>query len=276
MYTSFTGSQNLNFLQTAFKSLESELKRIGYPEGIWVCYGSFILNTQTAGSDIDLLYIHSSSVPPQRVQSVYEGHPVTIYCVSREDFKNDGESALYGGYFSGKVLNPYHVFSQSPDDSVLIKETGGSFIAPFAAMMAERVKRETSTATQLLVDSIYARFHICPWYTSYFLRYFTLPYFPGLWDVMKTHMTSFLMSANAIRKVDDITYRYAQVPSISQFHEKTIASVGRFWSIGSNFHENIPDFTGFYIQKASSYVKTHGLELQMNAMVEFLTEQSAI
>lgn len=162
MYRTFMDQGNFDFVARAIARLADE---VGVEEGdgsFWVCYGSFVLNQQNTQSDLDLLCIHTLPNAVRRIQSSFEGYPVTIYSLNRNDFVSDGRQRTSGGYFSGKVLNPHVMFLTSQKDRDLVAEVGGAFIGPFSAAMAAKRKRSVAISESLVADSVLARFHLCP------------------------------------------------------------------------------------------------------------------
>lgn len=275
MYQTFMSQQNFDLVRQAVKSLAGEVEaRVG-DGSFWVNYGSFVLNQQTPESDLDLLFIHSNPTTVQRIQSSFSGHAVTIYSVNRRDFASDGHRRLFGGYFGGKVLNPLVMFDASEEDRNMLLEVGGLFIGSFAAAIAHRQARETSTRANLAADSVLARLHLCPWYRSYFLRYFVSPVFPQLWDRM-SEMTalSFLKAGVVAQSDDENNFVYLSTSSLADLHETAVEAVARFWVLGSCLHGAVFDFPAFYIQKAEQYLRDNRLENRLVEMMSFLQAQS--
>lgn len=273
MYRSFISQGSSDFVARALACLAGEVGAQESDGGFWICYGSFVLNQQTPESDLDLLYIHNRLASVRRIQSSFEDHSVTAYSLSRNDFASDGEQGLFGGYFGGKVLNPHAVFFASQEDKDMVAKVGGTFIGPFAAAMAKKEERETATRANLVADSVLARFHLCPWYQSYFLRYYILSVFPQLWERMKGAITSSFVKAQVVTQ-EGGSFRYCRTLSDEELHQKTIASVARFWALGSSLHGGMPDFPAFYMQKAEQYVRENHLEARCEEMMQFLREQS--
>lgn len=273
MYRTFMDQGNFDFVVRAIACLADE---VGVEEGdgsFWVCYGSFVLNQQTPESDLDLLCIHTKLTAVRRIQSSFEGHPVTIYSLNRNDFASDGDQKIFGGYFGGKILNPHVMFGTSQKDQDMMVDVGGAFIGPFASAMAKKQKRDVATGTNLAADSVLARFHLCPWYRSYFLRYYASPIFPKLWERMAEVITlSFLKAGMVAQSGTDFRYRYS-LPD-EELHENTLAAAARFWALGSCLHGCMPDFPAFYMQKAEQYVKDNNLEDRLEELMRFLYTQS--
>ena len=273
MYRTFMSQENSDFVARALTYLAGEVGARENDGSFWVCYGSFVLNQQTSESDLDLLYIHNQPLSVQRLQSSFKGHPVTVYSLNKNEFASDGEQGLFGGYFGGKVLNPYVVFSASQEDKNTVAEVGGAFIGLFAAAMAKKQGREIATRANLVADPVLARFHLCPWYRSYFLRYYITPIFHKIWERMEETIALSLVKAGIVTQ-DSSGFRYRHTPSEEELHEKTITAVARFWALGSCLHGGMPDFPAFYMQKAEQFVRENKLETRCEEMMQFLHEQS--
>lgn len=273
MYRSFMSQESSDFVARALAYLAGEVGAQEDDGSFWVCYGSFVLNQQTPESDLDLLYIHNRMTAVRRIQSSFEGRSVTVYSLSRNNFASDGEQGLFGGYFGGKVLNPHAVLLASQEDKNMVAKVGGAFIGPFAAEMAKRQERKIAMQANLVADSVLARFHLCPWYQSYFLRYYILPVFPQLWERMNEAITSFFIKAQVVTQEGD-GFRYCPTLSDEELHRKTIVSVARFWALGSSLHGGMPDFPAFYMQKAEQYIRENHLEVRCEEMMQFLRGQS--
>ena len=274
MYRTFINRENFEFVTRAITCLANEVELREGDRSFWVCYGSFVLNQQTSESDIDLLCIHTQPTAVRRIQSSFEGHPVTIYSLNRNDFVSDGRHGTFGGYFGGKVLNPYVMFLDSQKDRNMVMEVSGAFIGPLSAAMAAKHERSTAISTNLAADSVLARFYLCPWYKSYFLRYYISTNFQQLWKRMTEVITlSFLKAGIVTRNGDEFRYQYT--PSEEELHESTLAAVAHFWALGSSLHGGMPDFPAFYMQKAEHYIKSNNLEDHLKEMIHFLHVQSS-
>lgn len=273
MYRAFMSKESSSFIAKALLRLAEEVRAEDSSRGFWVCYGSFVLNQQTPESDLDLLYIHNRPATVQRIQSFFEGRPVTVYTLSRNDFISDGKQLLFGGYFSGKALNPYSTFLASQEDEDMVAEVSGAFIGPFAARIAKALERDIATRANLVADSVLARFHLCPWYRSYFLRYYITPVFPQLWARMEEVIPSSLVKAGIVAEVGN-GFRYCCTLSDNKCHEKVIMAVARFWALGSCLHGGMPDFPSFYMQKAEQFINHNNLEDRSEEMMRFLHNKS--
>lgn len=274
MYRTFMNQENFDFVAQAIVCLAGEVGVREDDGSFWVCYGSFVLNQQTSESDLDLLCIHKQPTAVLRIQSSFDGHPVTIYSLNRNAFVSDGRQKTFGGYFAGKVLNPHVMFLASQKDREVVMEVGGAFVGPFAAAMAGKRERVFATSENLAADSAFARFHLCPWYRSYFLRYYIFPSFQQLWRRMAEVTTLSFLKAGIVTQSGS-EFRYQHTPSEEELHENTLAAAARFWALGSSLHGGMPNFPAFYIQKAEQYVRDNNLEGRLEEMIRFLHTQSS-
>lgn len=62
----------------------------------WVFYGSLPLGAGTAASDLDAMLLHDgvTAVPPQRRDAIWDGRPVTVYVLSRQDLADERSAVL--------------------------------------------------------------------------------------------------------------------------------------------------------------------------------------
>lgn len=251
MYKEFVSPKSYDFISRTLDKLSLERQFEHGEKCFWVCYGSYVLNMQNEKSDLDLLYVHDRDIPVARIQAEFEGHPVTLYTLNRDDFLEDGDKKKYGGYFSGKVLNPHIIISKDDTDSDLALRVASEFIADFAATIGKQRQNRVSSSTNLVADTILARFLICPWYANYFMRYYTHPDFAKLLKKMEEIIPAALVNTGKV-SIHKNGFAYVSFPSDEGFQIDLIKSVARFWSIGSYLH-NSPHFLDIYIQKSRQY-----------------------
>jgi len=269
MYKMFMTTESLDFVRQALLYLASEVGQVKECRSFWVCYGSFVLNQQTSDSDLDLLYIHDQTSSVRRIQSSFRGHQVTIYSISKNDFINDGELRMFGGYFAGKILNPHVVFQGSETDRSLILDTASKYIAPFAEGMYLQQKRKEVNRFNMVADSVMARLYICPWYHSYFLRYYINPDFLRLWNRMEEVICSAFVKSGVIIQ-DGETFMYRHGTTVEDLHAEAIKVSARFWSLGNYLHNSRFDFSDYYIQKSEQFIVKNNLEEKCLEMLAFL------
>jgi hypothetical protein len=265
MYRELMSDESYRFVLRATHSLSRHTVDQGKGRGYWVNYGSFVINTQQPSSDIDLLYVHQNPEPVSRMSAYFEGHPVTIYQLSENDLLNDGEMAKFGGYFSGKLLNPFVILSEDHHHNEAALRSAGSFIGSHTVHQTA----EVHTPAKVVKDTVLARLKLCPWYDSYFLRYYTHPDFERIWEVMLKVVCRSLEISGHIQ-MSRGGYRYVRVYSEQELHERSVAVIARFWSLGSCLHSSMPDFPDFYMKKARQHVETNQLMGRLEEMMKFL------
>ena len=267
MYSEFMSQDSCDFVSRAINKISLEKEFVSRDRAFWVCYGSFVLNLQNEKSDLDLLYVHTETNPPSRIESNYETHPITIYSLSSGDLMDDGNQKRFGGYFSGKVLNPYIVISKDEkNDANLVLRVAGKFISGFAADIGKQRRSKLSTQANLVADTILARFRLCPWYSNYFMRYYTHPDFAKLWTRMEEVIPLSLIAANKIAPQKN-GFVYIDPLSEDDVHVNLVRSIAKFWSIGSYLH-NSPHFLDDYIKKSEQYCDDTEALKQMMSFVE--------
>jgi hypothetical protein len=170
------------------------------------------------------------------------------------------------------LLNPFITFYATKREKKLILKIIGKFIGDFSATLSlKKMKKKIITSENLLVDTIFARFHLCPWYKSYFLRYYIDPNFYKIWNQMKKIITKAMLEAKIVTKKGKNKFQYNKKFLLEEeFHLQTIKSVARFWAIGSILHKNIPNFPDYYIQKAEKFIREKNLQNRCKEMLKFL------
>lgn len=274
MYRGFMNQQSMGFVSCALPHLLAETGIGDDPLNFWVCYGSFVLNQQTPQSDLDLLLVHQIPSSPIRVQARYKDHPVTIYSLPQREFMADGNQRRYGGYFSGKLLNPFVVLSGSQESSNISNKVMGGFIGEFAATIAKEHGRKIGNRSNIVADCVLAYLRLCPHYKAYFLRYYISQNFEAIWQHMKIVIPEALVQAAIMKKISENKFEYLSVLSPEEFHLQLMTSVARFWSFGSCCHGCNANFPDFYFQKAIGYIESAGLEERCLEMLIFLEQKA--
>lgn len=86
------------FIMTVLANIQKESIFSQYPCGVYMVYGSYVIQEQNTHSDMDILYIHKEEDnKPFRMQFYYQQLPITMYFVSKTDFQEDS-NGKYGGY----------------------------------------------------------------------------------------------------------------------------------------------------------------------------------
>ena len=96
--------KNLSFIERVIKELPPMVGFSNPKEILWLVFGSYVINMNTTDSDIDIIGIHDSFIGKKRRITIYQNVPIHLTAITMSDLKDDGESRLYGGYFSGKII----------------------------------------------------------------------------------------------------------------------------------------------------------------------------
>lgn len=275
MFNKFMTDNSNEILRRALPLLVTEINVMQSESDYWICYGSLLLGLQNNQSDIDLLYIHHDPhQQPSRIQSSFEEWPVTIYALNESDFKADGEQRKYGGYFSGKVINPHAVLGGHTDSVQATLKVAGGFIGQFAASLSRRRGREIASPGNIAADCFLAFLHLCPWYRAYFMRYFVDPRFADIWQTLQASVTTSLVLAKEVTKLSPGYFEYQNPLDEAQFHIEMIKVVARFWAVGACFHGGRIDFPDYYFEKSEQFLRRTGYINHCAKLYDFLNTQA--
>ena len=232
---------NKEFVSSVIDTVSQE-KGIQYTEDdLWLLVGSYVINSQRSDSDIDLILTRDnfSDDQPTRKKAPYKGIPVSISMVNKTIFQEDGLQ-LYGGYFTGKVLNPHQFFGGSAKIRSFVRKMAGKFIGDDAAYLGKEKRGSNAhfSAEELAAQSLLAYLAIDPEYDSYLLSYFVTEHFDLIWQFLIESITeSLLLSDKVVR--NDGSYKYTG--GYSTYREYTKArmkSAARRWGFGVYAHDS--------------------------------------
>src|SRR3990167_2756827 len=77
----------------------------GTNDSLWLAYGSYVINNQHAQSDLDLLCIDDKFKKNSRIVKRFRRIPVHLSKIPTTSLIQDGKEGLFGGYFTGKIIN---------------------------------------------------------------------------------------------------------------------------------------------------------------------------
>lgn len=272
MYSQIVTPSSLELIVSSTDKLIREVGLNQFNKYVWVAYGSVVTEQLTENSDLDLLFIHDSSGGPYRVQTTFESRSVTIYVLNHLDFFSDGAERKFGGFFSGKVLNPFVTVGDLLSFKDIAKVTAG-FIAPFASHQGLLKRGEIGTRENLMADAYLGYLQLSPHYATYFVRYYQAPLFQPLWDLGTRILVDALVESGNVSIVSGNTFEYQVLLPESVVHKLTVESVARFWAFGACSHSCSYSFPDYYFQKADRYIKINNLEVQLQQAMSFLNHQ---
>ena len=102
-------SKNTSIIEEVIKTLSNKIGFSNPKEILWLVFGSYVINMNTSESDMDIIGIHESFMNKKRYGFSHNNIPIHFNTINIGDLKDDGEGRLYGGYFTGKIINP-HIF----------------------------------------------------------------------------------------------------------------------------------------------------------------------
>jgi predicted nucleotidyltransferase len=168
--------QNKEFILKVIEEIKKGNSLYRDIDSTWVLIGSYVINQNTEQSDIDLLFIHQND-KFNRFKGAILGKQVSVCSVPISYLRQDGEERRYGGYFSGKCLNPFEVFYENELIVNEIYKATGLFIGKLAGYIATQQNKERFCAEEITAHVFSAYISLHAGYISYFLSYFIAPNF---------------------------------------------------------------------------------------------------
>ncbi|OGI76823.1 hypothetical protein A3C57_00350 [Candidatus Nomurabacteria bacterium RIFCSPHIGHO2_02_FULL_33_12] len=270
-------SNNMSIIEEVIKILSNETRVLNPKEILWLVFGSYVINTNTTESDIDIIGIHKSFINKKRYVFNHKNIPIHFNAINMDDLKDDGESRLYGGYFTGKIINP-HIFlygnSKEINDSIY---NAGKFIGPLAGYIS-KISTDTSfSQSQITAFVFIAYLSTDPSFDSYFLNYFISQEFEKIWECLQKNTVKMLIISGSIQRVDNKYIFTDSFFSYKDFHFERMKISARHWSYGVICHDNDIKFPDTMFTKANMKLKIIDPEGKKYAnMVYFLKEQSGL
>ncbi len=269
--------ENLAFIKETIKHISEKLKFDNYKQGLWLAFGSFVINRNEVGSDLDLIAINDYFEKDTKIVDSFKSIPIHFTGINMKILQDDGESRLYGSYFSGKIINP-HIFLYS--NHILKEEAlshAGKFIAPLAGFLGGMIKKDGFTASQITALVFIAYLSTDPSFDSYFLNYFVSPNFNNIWIALCESTTEMLKVSKSIKESNNKLYFVDKFRDYKSFHEERMKISARHWSYGAVCHGGDRQFQDSIFTKAKE--KMNRIDPTGNkyrSMVRFLKEKSKL
>lgn len=223
----------------------------------WVFYGSQPLGATRPDSDVDALLLHDiGGIPPHRRGMTWQGVPVTIYVITRDDLAQDGLSRRFGGYFALKLFSPF--IATQPEYANTFTRATAQFLGPFSYALAEHWNNDRWTASQIIAHAHLAFIDLYPGAASYFariLRNFEL--LNRVWRYQTTVHVEALRSAGQITSARDGLWRYTGNTAVADLARERARCIARFWAFGAICHDSDLGFPDLYFDKADARVPHH-------------------
>ncbi len=230
--------ERYTYLNKVADALRVHAQEIGIPgTGDFVFYGSMVNGSEKPGSDIDMLYVYEGEGGARRSDTTYDNRRVSFYHLPIGEYRADGSTRKYGGYFSMKTFNP-HVVIGGDLANEIIPLTVGEFIGPFAREVASRSQEMSFNAEQLTAQAVKAYMRLCPPYIGYFDELVASPNIASLWAHMTGVVEKGFLAAGIVREEKGL-YRYEDLPF--DFVGESWKAISAFSAFGAVEHGN--DFT---------------------------------
>ncbi len=244
---------------------------------LWLVFGSYVINMNKEGSDLDIIGIDDNFIEDKRQSFTFNDIPIHFTTINKNTIKDDGEKRLYGAYFSGKIINP-HIFFYGNDESK--REAiyhSGKFIAPLAGYLGTLTNSTSFTASQVTALVFIAYLSTDPSFDSYFLNYFSSPEFWSIWESLCKSTIHMLVTA---KEIIPIGKKYMFVDKFSdykQFHSERMKIAARHWSYGAVCHKSNYKFQDEIFSKAEEKMKkTDPSGTIYQEMITFLKQESKL
>jgi len=269
--------KNLSFIKKVINYLSSKLGIINPRDVLWLVYGSYVINMNNSNSDLDIIGIHPTFIERKRIVFNYKNVPIHFSAITMNDIKDDGESRLYGSYFTGKIINP-HIFLYG--DSRSRREAlfhAGKFIGPLAGYLGQLTQANLYSPAQITALVFVAYFSsVGPSFDRIFLGYFISPEFGKIWKSLCKQTILMLETAEAIRRVGN-KYTFTQkFKSFESFHFERMKIAARHWSYGAICHGDckFPDWLFSKAEEKTKKADPSGKKYR--EMILFLKTQSGL
>lgn len=268
---------NLSFVKATIRYISDKLKLNNFRQIPWIVFGSYVINMNTSGSDLDIIAVHDNFTDNKRSIYDYKDVPIHFTRINMNTLKDDGKERLYGGYFSGKIINP-HIFLYG--NNKLKKQAlyhAGKFIAPLAGYLSELTGSKSLTASQVTSLVFIAYLSTDPSFDSYFLNYFVSPDFRNIWKSLCKLTIQMLNISGSITGIKK-RYTFAEkFPDYQTFHSERMKISARHWSYGAICHEGNHKFQDIIFTKAEKKRRIiDPTRKKYLDMVTFLKKQSGL
>lgn len=270
-------SKNMSVIKEVIILLSNNIGFSDPKEILWLVFGSYVINMNTTESDIDIIGIHDSFIDKKRYILSHNNIPVHFSSINMNDLKDDGENRLYGGYFTGKIINP-HIFLYGNDKTIHNAiYSAGKFIGPLAGYISKISTNTSFTRPQITALVFIAYLSTDPSFDSYFLNYFVSKEFEKIWEYLQEDTLNMLIISGDIKCIDGKYIFLNSFINYKDFHFERMKVSARHWSYGATCHDNDRKFQDVIFTKANEKIKKIDPDGKKYAsMLTFLKEQSGL
>lgn len=236
----------------------------------WVFYGSVVYGALRPESDLDvLILLDSLQGGPRRLSLVStDGREVSAYVLTPAMLEADGMVSAYGGYFIGKLANPYFCNDLRPETFQGFHKAMGKFLGrrAYQARACKELPLACLTADQVVADCLLGFISLCPWVVYYLARYHGKP---KVWDFFRQTYPAALQAAGVATFENEFySYRPLEAESMTPYFDELTKA--RFWALGAKFHPSVESFPDTYIEKAKKSADALGVSAGIEDMLRSL------
>ena len=268
---------SLSFIKETIEYVSGDLKFSNFKQGLWLIFGSYVINRNGPGSDLDLIVIDDFFKENKRSVFNFKNVPIHFIGINMKTLKDDGKDRLYGSYFSGKVINPHiFLYGNKTLENIALNHAG-KFVAPLAGYLSKLTRSESLTDSQVTSLVFIAYLSTDPSFDSYFLNYFVSPNFENIWTALCEATIKMLISSKTVQESNRRYYFTEKFIDYKSFHIERMKISARHWSYGAVCHGGDRTFQDTIFTKAKQKMeRIDPLGNKYTDMVNFLKKQSGL
>lgn len=270
--------KNFIFIREVINELSSKLGVNDPKEILWLIYGSYVINMNHANSDLDMMGIHASFTPPKRMALDYKNVSIHLSTITMKDLKDDGETRLYGSYFTGKIINPHIFIFGDRKSRKLALYHAGKFISPMAGYIGKLTRNYLYSPSQItaLVFITYLNI-IGPSFDLVFLNYFISPEFDKVWKYLCENTILMLKTSGGIKQIKDKYVFTQKFDDYKSFHFERMKIAARHWSYVAVSHSRGYKFQDWLFSKTEEKMRRiDPTGKKYKKLISFLKSQSGL
>ncbi len=268
---------NLSFVKETIKQLSYELQIDDPKKILWLVFGSYVINMNNSSSDLDIIAIGDDFKEGNRRVLTIKNVPIHLTTISMDTLKDDGESRLFGSYFSGKVINPHIFLYGNEETRTEAMFHAGKFIGRLAGYLGSLTSTEQFTESQITSLVFIAYLSTDPSFDSYFLNYYVSPNFENIWkELSKTTIQTLQVAGVIVQNKDKYEFT-EKFDDYKSFHSERMKISARHWSYGAVCHQSDFRFQDKIFTKAEDKMnKIDQSGVRYQEMIQFLKQESGL
>ncbi|WP_344102218.1 hypothetical protein [Myceligenerans crystallogenes] len=192
-----------------------------------------------------LLHDDVAGGSPQRRDATWDGRPVTVYVLSRQDLADDATTRKFGGYFALKLFSPFCTDVHGGTERLM--EVPARFLGQLS--ISDASAAGPWTADQLLARAYLAFVALYPDFGSYVARLIREPeLMRQVWSHQRDAYVTALQAAGLVEPIPGGMWEYTgPAEEVNEVRDRCTA---RFWAFGAVCHGSDIGFPDLYFAKA--------------------------